>query len=414
MRLFSSVGPRADKSDIEIMSVIFRNRALKPILRNGLLNFLSSRLKKRLKCYRAISIEKIQDKTVSFFYFNNPDGTIRWIIPSSEKEPLFLNMHYGGTRRAIAIRVLFSLVYRLKLQPFFADGYFNLSREDLRTFNTVLSKSEATSYAIFTGTKGDHRTGLVALVRDGKANYFYKTPLSKRLESFNREIDNLKAINEKAFKEFKVPTIERFGDGILLSNIAPENLNRSNRITIKHIAVLTEIYDKTYQPQMAKAQIDFVSTRIQGLLSGNFLSQVNIDVIEEKLELLESVAYSSALMHGDFTPWNMYLDEELIYLYDWENASQAPLFFDIYHFIFQTESFIYKRFSVMEIEREIERVMNLNTVKDLIAKYSIDVKKHLILYLLYVIAFYSERYLIDGKSHGNQIQLWTNYLKTIT
>jgi hypothetical protein len=367
-----------------------------------------------LKCYRAISIEKIQDKTVSFFYFNNPDGTIRWIIPSSENEPLFLNMHYGGTRRAIAIRVLFSLLYRLKLQPFFADGYFNLSREDLRTFNTVLSKSEATSYAIFTGTKGDHRTGLVALVRDGKANYFYKTPLSKRLESFNREIDNLKAINEKAFKEFKVPTIERFGDGILLSNIAPENLNRSNRITIKHIAVLTEIYDKTYQPQMAKAQIDFVSTRIQGLLSGNCLSQVNIDVIEEKLELLESVAYPSALMHGDFTPWNMYLDEELIYLYDWENASQAPLFFDIYHFIFQSESFIYKRFSVMEIEREIERVMNLNTVKDLIAKYSIDVKKHLILYLLYVIAFYSERYLIDGKSHGNQIQLWTNYLKTIT
>ena len=68
----------------------------------------------------------------------------------------------------------------------------------------------------------------------------------------------------------------------------------------------------------------------------------------------------------------------------------------------------------MEIEREIKRVMNLNTVKDLIAKYSIDVEKHLILYLLYVIAFYSERYLIDGKSPGNQIQLWTNYLKTIT
>jgi aminoglycoside phosphotransferase (APT) family kinase protein len=49
----------------------------------------------------------------------------------------------------------------------------------------------------------------------------------------------------------------------------------------------------------------------------------------------ESVPVS--VSHGDFTPWNMYCDEQRLYVYDWEMARNGmPMLFDLFHFTYQS------------------------------------------------------------------------------
>ncbi|MGM0407490.1 MAG: phosphotransferase [Bacteroidota bacterium] len=44
--------------------------------------------------------------------------------------------------------------------------------------------------------------------------------------------------------------------------------------------------------------------------------------------------------HGDFCPWNLIVDNNKIYIYDWEMADHYPLGYDLFTFIFQTSFLI--------------------------------------------------------------------------
>lgn len=47
-----------------------------------------------------------------------------------------------------------------------------------------------------------------------------------------------------------------------------------------------------------------------------------------------------AVMHGDFTPWNMYVEQERLFVFDWEYAFlHCPVGLDRYHFFLQTAFF---------------------------------------------------------------------------
>jgi tRNA A-37 threonylcarbamoyl transferase component Bud32 len=45
---------------------------------------------------------------------------------------------------------------------------------------------------------------------------------------------------------------------------------------------------------------------------------------------------SSCFSHGDFCPWNLLKHKEQLYIIDWEMASERPLGYDLFTYIFQT------------------------------------------------------------------------------
>jgi aminoglycoside phosphotransferase (APT) family kinase protein len=50
----------------------------------------------------------------------------------------------------------------------------------------------------------------------------------------------------------------------------------------------------------------------------------------------ESKVVTTGLVHGDFTPWNLFIKNGELRIYDWElSDAGCPLGYDAFHFIFQ-------------------------------------------------------------------------------
>lgn len=55
---------------------------------------------------------------------------------------------------------------------------------------------------------------------------------------------------------------------------------------------------------------------------------------------LKGTQIECALMHGDFTPWNTFMEQQHLFVFDWEYAyTTAPVGLDKYHFFTQTAFF---------------------------------------------------------------------------
>jgi hypothetical protein len=328
-------------------------------------------------------------------------------------------MYYRGSTRGKIIAVFLNLAYLFRIHPVIADGFFNLEVDDSFKITKLLHMTGDNSYAIFTGTKGKARTALVVLLKNDEVSGYFKLPCSQNYDNVYREIDSLDMLKNIGFKLLKIPEMSTWDNGVLISNLSSEKGCRINKITDQHVSTLTEVYLNSFEPETSIVLVDFVNSKLRMVLDGNYLNQVDAMIVENALCDIKSCSFPSGLMHGDFTPWNMYVDNEFIYLYDWENCKTAPLFFDLYHFIFQTQTYIHKSFLIEDTLIEIERVLRLNGVKKLIEKYGIHPYKHLVFYLLYILAFYSENYFFNPdvskkQEESQQLKLWLNAINKIT
>ena len=74
----------------------------------------------------------------------------------------------------------------------------------------------------------------------------------------------------------------------------------------------------------------------------NNLDPSKMDALVKGLKQLYSTislgeAIPVSVSHGDFTPWNMYCDDQRLYVYDWEMARNGiPMLFDLFHFSYQS------------------------------------------------------------------------------
>lgn len=418
MKLFDSNYSKPSEEDSEILGKVFGVPKIELLLCCGFINYYKRLILNRL-C--AFNTTKNGDKSefASFFYFNNPDGTIRWVIPTTERKPHFLHMYYRGSTRGKIIAAFFNLAYLFRIHPLIADGFFNLEVDDSFKITKLLHMTGDNSYAIFTGTKGKARTALVVLLKNNQVSRYFKLPCDQNYDKLYREIGGLNMLNNIGFKLLKIPEMSTWDNGVLISNISSEKGYRINKITNQHVSALAEVYLSSFESESPRVLLDFVNTKLRMVLDGNYLNQVDAKIVENALRDIKSCSFPSGLMHGDFTPWNMYVDNELIYLYDWENSKTAPLLFDLYHFIFQSQIYIHKSFLIEDTLIEIERVLRLNEVKKLIEKYGIQPYKHLVFYLLYILAFYSENYFFNldvskKQEESQHLELWLNTINKIT
>jgi len=59
---------------------------------------------------------------------------------------------------------------------------------------------------------------------------------------------------------------------------------------------------------------------------------------------LEGVMVPCGIMHGDFAPWNTRVENERLYVFDWESAAwDAPILWDVFHFHVQVASLLNKK-----------------------------------------------------------------------
>jgi len=149
-----------------------------------------------------------------------------------------------------------------------------------------------------------------------------------------------------------VPTVLAYSEKELLeiSNIKPKRCKQPSKLIDVQIVALTQINSINHKhvqwkDMQAKFEIESLIEDLKvKVIVDNGLDGQRIDSYIEKLSLLRKTinneeSLSCGLAHGDFTPWNMYINHEKLYIYDWELSKETmPVLFDLFH-IFHSISF---------------------------------------------------------------------------
>lgn len=352
--------------------------------------------------------ENINHKKDDTFYFiSNPDSTIRWIYPKSLKKPSFLSFYSTSSTRAKILASIFRLSF-----------YFRLNKKiELEVFkdsiiDRIIKQYKDLNYSIFTGTIGINRKAIIELNQNNSTKYFVKVALTEQSkELINNEKTILNELNKYQYKNLTIPKIvESQSNYITIDNIAPKNQAQSSTLNEIHLNALDEIYSKTVENKSIKDSIYFeiIKENLDELSNANLNKNFDKNKIEILIKnmkiILESLnsekEISFAYGHNDFTPWNMFVENNHLYLFDWELAKKnIVLLYDFFHFIFQSQILISKSDYKSIYEVIVTLIKNNSRLKNIVQKYNIDINENYKLYLLYTVSYYLDKYNNQEKLH---------------
>ena len=339
-------------------------------------------------------------KNDTFYFIPNPDSTIRWIYPKSLKKPSFLSFYSTSSTRAKILASIFRLSFYFRLNKRIELEVFKDSIID-----KIIKQYKDFNYSIFTGTVGVNRKAIIELNQNNSTKYFVKIALTEQSKNLiNNEKAVLNELNKYQYQNLTIPKIiESDEDYITIDNIAPKNQNQSSTLNEIHLNALDEIYSKTINNKPIKNSIYFelIKENIDKInntsLNKNFdknkieILIKNMKIIFQSLNTEKEISF--AYGHNDFTPWNMFTENNHLYLFDWELAKKdIVLLYDFFHFIFQSQILI-NRSNYKTIYTVIEAHIKSNLkLKDIIQKYDIDINENYKLYLLYTISYYLDKF----------------------
>jgi hypothetical protein len=91
----------------------------------------------------------------------------------------------------------------------------------------------------------------------------------------------------------------------------------------------------------------------------------------------------------------MYSDEQRLYVYDWELAQNGiPMFFDLYHFTFQT-TILQHRKEFIGVKDAMLKWSSQPLIQQIILKYRINSNTNYKLYLLFTVSHYLRQYILE-------------------
>ena len=189
-----------------------------------------------------------------------------------------------------------------------------------------------------------------------------------------------------------------------LSNIKPAFTISADKIAAIHASAVGELYALSHERKAITETESWnvingnVNYLFQELEYKNNLDPSKIDSLVKGLKQLYSTislgeSIPVSVSHGDFTPWNMYCDDQRLYVYDWEMARNGiPMLFDLFHFSYQSVILQHQK-SYKEVKANINLWLKQPIVMHMIQKYRINVQLHHALYLLFNVSFYLRQYL---------------------
>ena len=343
----------------------------------------------------------------TFYFVPNPDGTIRWIYPKSLKKPSFLSFYNTSSTRAKILASIFRLSFYFRLNKKIGIEVFKDSIID-----KILKQYKDSNYSIFTGTIGINRKAIIELNQNNSTKYFVKVALTEQSKDLiNNEKEILNELNKYQYQSLIIPKIiESDENYITIDNIAPKNQTQSSSLNEIHLNALDEIYSKTVENKSIKDSTYFevIKENLDELsntsLNKNFdknkieILIKNMKIILESLNSEKEISF--AYGHNDFTPWNMFVENDHLYLFDWELAKKdIVLLYDFFHFIFQSQILISKSDYKTIFEVIVTLIKNNSRLKNIVQKYNIDINENYKLYLLYTVSYYLDKYNNQEKLH---------------
>ena len=355
----------------------------------------------------------------TFNYISNKDNSMRWIFPKTNKSPSFLSFYNASTFKSKLISRSIKIAFKLGLKNIVSKGKFTVLHQEELKPNRDYLLIDKDSYSIFTGTAGLNRTALLEFNKNGFSTHFVKIPLSKESEKLvAKEIEILNQI-KGSFNSFRIPksyTIKGNKECITTNN--NKIRERSTELLPQHLTAISELLENTFIEESIENNSGYKNSLNNiNYLASNGNSPRHKRVVKLLNGLINEInpkqTIIAHLAHGDFTPWNMYVSENDLYIYDWELARNgfSPLF-DLFHFHFQTGVLIHNS-SFEEIINKIQASLSHTIIAQKINQYDINTETALQLYLLEVISYYEALYLKQGipsEQNSLQFNMWEEAL----
>ncbi len=326
----------------------------------------------------------------------NHDGTPRWVWPRHLHQPLFLHCYNQGGRKAHLYAYLIRIVFALRLQAWMFEKVRGaVAHKDAETpLFPVLG-----DWALFTGTPGPQQKAIFVIKEADQNVRFLKLGIGKRsLATLNNEVIALSHVQSMGFTTFRVPQLLASAHGMLSLSSVGDGGHRMHALQRPHRRALAEIAAKTAR-KMPIAQLSAWGEMVADLTYLHRLQDARIPqgMLRKLDQLLDSLdeekTIQVAMSHGDFTPWNMYVADDALRLYDWEQwRPSMPMGYDAFHFVMQS-GILMGRQSWNAIAAEMEERIHLELWPALgvasDAQYQLYVKLYLLFHTVQSLRLYS-------------------------
>ncbi len=198
---------------------------------------------------------------------------------------------------------------------------------------------QAAHVAYFTGTDGPHRkTSLQVMDSNGRILGYAKFSREAHVRPYiSNEAQVLKQIASLHLKTVNVPQVLILREDEGLTLLVTDSLKSPEHAVrlvpgVEHLAFLKEICAQSQRIGGLKTldQVARKSAELAPLAGKEWVARLaKVDAILRPI--VDDIPV--CLAHGDFTPWNSFLQGGRLYVFDWEYACQTwPVGFDLAHF----------------------------------------------------------------------------------
>lgn len=323
----------------------------------------------------------------------NPDGSPRWIWNAENPAPDFLRFYTIANFRAKVFNIAIVLLFRLRCQHWFFGKHKMYVQTDA---SHVLYPYLEKNFALFMGTEGPNRK-LVLFAN----HLFIKVALSETSSQLiEQEKKVLLQLNET--QNLEMPRAMSFKKGILALSDMGKNAERKNEFTALHAQVLKALQSQHLVAEARLGETEIFQNSLINLETSCNISYHKMPVfLKEKLESLAHSLENEHLItmwaHGDFTPWNCFVSNDKMRLYDFELANpQMPFGFDAFHFVAQ-QGILVERLNWKSLKPKLRAAFDLLCTETGILNASFDT--YLKAYLFVNTAYYWRIYSQQEKWH---------------
>jgi thymidylate kinase len=350
---------------------------------------------------------------------NNPDGSPRWLYPSTLTEPRFLAFYNFNYWKARLYKGFVKTAFFLRMPRLVRHGSVVIHHRQPVYTETLIDQScdPRRDYAVFTGTHGPNRKAVVAEASGGLVRSFLKIALNDlSAANIRNEYTFLRLLSHMPLCGAVIPDVSDINERVIrVSNVKPAAPGKPRDFGPAHGRFLQCLFNSTAELK-SYGDIEVyreTAQRITRLARHPRLKEragapellYKLKELEAQLSAGNPMVWTS-LAHGDFTPWNVYSKDQTLFVYDWELCRpQMPALFDLFHYVIQGKVFA-ENASAAELQTHLQ-VLLTDEVPDLFQKArGLDPALYLQLYLLYIAAYYLEVYLLQEKLHQDDYRLF--------
>lgn len=348
-----------------------------------------------------------------FFSFSNADGK-QWIIPARDTKTA-LNLYQPSSLKGKLVKSFFPVFKNIKLvrSKLGVELKFLNFADELSALLVSLYK-EKPEFSVFCGTPSIHQKITIQLSKDSKILGYCKVTDREDIKAiFRHEQYVLGYLRDIGITQIPqciyCGKLQEDTDVFIQTSIKTSLSKISHDFGKQHWEFLKDLHLHTTQ-SLPFEQSDFshMLKRLDGQL--HYFSPQTISILNKSIKKVQqhfkekTITFSA--YHADFTPWNMFVEQQKLFVFDFEYASLTyPPYLDYFHFLTQTG--IYTK------QWKAERIWSdYKKRKRELGYFFTEPDFYYLCYLLDVL----ERYLNRSNSiqqNENEINIWISLISNL-